>query len=198
MSDSHIVEQARRGQAEAFETLVYRYGPVLMGLYHGRVDDAAAREDLVQEVFLAAFERLPQLKNPSRFRPWLIRIAKAKLADYYRKKSRERRHFVSPAEQYSEPPEAPDPAWGPRERSVEDETLESLKDAMARLSASQRIVVYLKLWEGLSNEEIVERTGLEYGAVRVRLHRAMRSLRKDLKRRGVTIAAEMMDGYQET
>lgn len=198
MTDSQIVEHIRSGHADSFEVLVMRYGPVLFGLYHGRVSDSAAREDLVQEVFLAAFERLPQLKNPSRFRPWLMRIAKAKLADYYRKKGREKRYFVSSGPQHEEQVESPDSSWGPRERSVEGETLELLKDAMARLSASQRIVVYLKLWEGLSNEEIAERTGLEYGAVRVRLHRAMRSLRNDLKRRGVTIAAEMMDGYQET
>jgi len=69
---------------------------------------------------------------------------------------------------------------------------------MERLGDSQRMVVYLRLWEGLTTEEIAERTGVAHGAVRVRLHRAMRSIRRDLKRRGVTVAAEMMDGYQQS
>jgi RNA polymerase sigma-70 factor, ECF subfamily len=197
MDETRLVQLARQGQTEAFEALVRRFGPVITGLMHGRVSDPQAVEDLVQDVFLAAFERLNQLKNPARFQVWLIKIAKAKIADHYRAQGRERSAFALRTPVSSERDPA-DSAWGPRERTVEGETLELVRAAMARLGDTQRMVAYLKLWEGLSNAEIAARTGLAEGAVRVRLHRALKTLQYELKRNGVKSVPEMVDEYKKT
>src|ERR1051326_5724119 len=74
-SATAVVEQARAGDRAAFTALFHHYNaPICRYLAHVVGNDEIGR-DLAQETFLAAWRALPDLRDPSRFGPWLYRIA---------------------------------------------------------------------------------------------------------------------------
>lgn len=130
----------------------------------------ADAEDLVQEVFLEAWRKLPQLREAAAFGGWIGTIARRKATDWTR------RH---PATDPLPPELVAGNDAGPEARLA----LEAVK----RLPEAYRDTLMLRLVGGLSGPEIASATGLTPGSVRVNLHRGMRMLREQL---GVEHAAE--------
>jgi RNA polymerase sigma-70 factor, ECF subfamily len=120
-------------------------------------------DDLVQEVFIAAYVRIGELRDPAAFGGWIATIARNRATDYLRQAR----------EQIALPEELPggDP--------IEAETLAVL-DAIRRLPHAYRETLLMRLVEGMSGAEISERTGLTPASVRVNLHRGMKLLRERL------------------
>jgi len=86
LKESSLVEKAKDGDGDAYERLIriYREGIYKMAYY--RLNSHMDAEDLVQDVFIQAYRRLAQLKDPSLFRPWLYRITINRIRDFHRKK----------------------------------------------------------------------------------------------------------------
>jgi RNA polymerase sigma-70 factor (ECF subfamily) len=122
-------------------------------------------DDLVQEVFLAAWHRLDALRDPGAFGGWLSMIARNRATDFHRRTV--------------DSVELPDDLAG-------HDTTESRTDALAVLEVirtlpdAYRETLVLRLVEGLTGPEIAERTGLTPASVRVNLHRGMKLLRERL------------------
>jgi RNA polymerase sigma-70 factor, ECF subfamily len=159
-----LVGAAVAGSAEAFNALYRRFSPAVHGVLLARMTPAEA-EDLVQEVFLEGWQKLPQLREAEAFGGWLCTIARRKAADAFRRR----------------PPTDPLPpglvAAGESGASAEARiALESLQ----RLPEAYRETLMLRLIGGLSGPEIAKVTGLTPGSVRVNLHRGMRMLREQL------------------
>jgi len=164
MSDAlaPLVRAAQAGDRGAFDALYRRFGRMVHGilLAHGPREEA---EDLVQEVFVKAWSRLTDLREPAAFGGWLARMARHRATDALR---------------------------GRREQSSIDETLPAADSTDAEALAVMRIVhalpeayretLVLRLVEGLSGPEIAELTGLSPGSVRVNLHRGVALLRERL------------------
>jgi RNA polymerase sigma-70 factor (ECF subfamily) len=160
-----LVIAARGGDRAAFAELYRRFARAVHGVVLARVAyrDAA---DIVQDVFAAAIERLPQLAEPAAFPGWLLAIARNRAVDHVRGK------------QASEPqghaiPEIP----------VEAPRAGELAEVLAALRAlpeAYQETMILRLVEGLTGPEIAEQTGLSPGSVRVNLHRGMKYLRERL------------------
>jgi RNA polymerase sigma-70 factor (ECF subfamily) len=72
--DSLLVVRAAEGDESAFETLVRRHGPVLLGLAHRLLGNRADAEDAVQESLVSAWRRLPEFRRQAAFRSWMYRI----------------------------------------------------------------------------------------------------------------------------
>ena len=157
---SALVRAARAGDREAFEELYVRHHRLVHGILLARLDRADA-EDLAQEVFLAAWERLPDLRNDAGFGAWLAAIARNRAASHLRS-----RPATSPL---------PDELPG-RERA--DCGAEAILAALRRLPEAYREPLVLRLVEGLSGPEIARETGLTEGSVRVNLHRGFARLRE--------------------
>lgn len=161
------VERARSGDREAFGDLYRRYGRLVHGILLARLP-AAEVPDLVHEVFLLALRKLPGLRDPAAFLPWLSTLARRAAVERHR--SRWRRSEATVAE----PPAPPTPP------GLTAEGL-AVFQALSRLPEAYRETLLLRLVEGMSGREIAAATGLTEGSVRVNLSRGMRRLRESLE-----------------
>jgi len=179
LSDRELADLAREGDPEAFRRLMERHGPALTALLRGKVEQDD-EEDLLQEVYLAAWRQMPRLRGAPW--PWLRRIALNRASDLWRRRYRERRVLAGPEPAAAEA--APDPAPTPAEAAASSADLVRLEQALAGLRENLRLVVYLHLWEELPMAEVAARLNLREAAARMRLHRGLKQLRHRLEASG--------------
>lgn len=164
-----LVQQARDGDRRAFGALVQRYLRAARAVALAELGDPVDAEDVCQDAFLVALERLDECRRPERFGGWLMQIVRNR-ARNLRRAARVRR-----SEPLTELPGASEEeASGAAERS---ELRRRLAAALASLSVVQREVVLLHDLEGLKHAEIAEALDISTGASRVQLHRARAALR---------------------
>ena len=84
-SDADWVNRARRGEAGAFEALVARFQALVSLVAYRQMGRQEAVEDVAQEAFVKAFLHLNDLDDPSRFKPWLLRITANLALDHLRR-----------------------------------------------------------------------------------------------------------------
>ena len=164
--DAELVRHAQRGDQTAFAALYDRYARVIHGVLLSRVPRADV-DDLVQDVFLAAWNRLEDLREAAAFGGWLTTIARNRATDFHRR--------------------AVDSVELPADLAAHDVTAERtealrLLEVVRALPEAYRETLVLRLVEGLTGPEIAERTGLTPASVRVNLHRGMKMLREKLDR----------------
>jgi RNA polymerase sigma-70 factor, ECF subfamily len=161
---SDWVVAAQGGSPEAFHRLHRRFAVLVHGVLLSRFRPTIA-EELTQECFLIAFRKLRQLRDPSKFGPWIVAIARRVDA------IGERHHHVA-----ADSEDIVDPRIGP-EAAIDAARILS---AIHSLPQAYRETLVLRLVEGMSGPEIAEATGLTPESVRVNLHRGMRKLREVL------------------
>jgi len=150
------------GDHTAFARLYAGYVRMVHAILLGRVPRSDV-DDLVQEVFLTAYTRMRELRDPTTFGGWLATIARNRATDYFRRRT-------IPVEL---------PLELPGGDAIESETLAVL-EAVRQLPGAYRETLLMRLVEGMTGDEIAERTGLTPGSVRVNLHRGMKLLRDKL------------------
>jgi RNA polymerase sigma-70 factor, ECF subfamily len=91
VSHDNLVELAQARNEEAFTTLFSYYSPGICGYLAGLMRSPEDRDELAQETFCRAWEELPRLREVSRFKPWLYRIATNLAYDYIRHQRSQRR-----------------------------------------------------------------------------------------------------------
>ena len=160
-----IVAAQARDQA-AFGELVKRRQGWARALLRRMCSNAAEADDLAQEAFIKAWERLRDLETPAAFPGWFRRIAVAKRRQ---KAVFEEIDDASPIASEGSTPEA---AAGAKI---------DLERALARLSDAERLCVTLNHGEGLSHAEIVDMTGLPLGTVKSHVLRGTEKLRRMLE-----------------
>jgi RNA polymerase sigma-70 factor (ECF subfamily) len=176
---SENMRRAQKGDAHAYRELL-EAARALITVYASRalarmgIEDRASAEDLVQETLLALHDKRHTYDPAQPFMPWLIAIARYKVIDFGRRKSRDRKAI---------------------EFSLIEETLASPvfiepgtdRDLAALLGTlperSRRAVTALKL-EGLSVAETAAREGASESAIKVTVHRALKTLRKVVSKEG--------------
>lgn len=172
LSDADCVERARRGDAAAFETLVRRHFRAAYAVALAVVGNRFDAEDVCQDAFVRAAERLSECRDPSRFAPWLFRIVRNRalnLRDYQRVRA------AAPLEDDTAA------VAGSAHRDLEREEMrERLEAALARLNRVQREVVLLHDLEGWKHRAIAEALGMSEGMSRQHLFAARRLLREHL------------------
>lgn len=161
---ARMVVGAQAGSAVAFAELHRRFVPLVHGILLSRFPTSIA-DELTQECFLLAFQRLPQLREPASFGAWIAAIAR-------------RMRSSEPARQLwlEDVAEPADSSAGPEEYTDADAVLAAIR----RLPPAYRETLMLRLVEGLSGPEIAAATGLGADSVRVNLHRGMQKLRESL------------------
>lgn len=161
-SELALIARVREGDEQAFAELYRIYAPTINGVVLARVRRDEV-QDIVQEVFLSAYQKLSTLRDDRLFGPWLVKIARNRAAEFYRS--------AKPTEALSE-----DIGENRNRRSEAAEVLRAIRS----LSESYSETLTLRLVEGMSAKEIAERTGLKPESVRVNLHRGMELLRTRL------------------
>ncbi len=162
--EAGLVASAQKGDRAAFGRLYRRHARLVHAILLARVPPGEV-EDLVQDVFLAALERLATLRDAAAFGPWIAMVARNRATDYHRRSR--------PTAELPEDLVAADPPAAEAKAALE--AIQGLPDAY-------RETLILRLVEGMTGPEIAERTGLSPGSVRVNLHRGMKMLREKLGR----------------
>jgi RNA polymerase sigma-70 factor (ECF subfamily) len=162
--DRLSVVAARRGDRRAFGALFEAYSAMVHGILLARVAPRHV-DDLMQDVFVAALERIAGLQNVEAFGGWLAAIARNRATDFHRTKK--------------PTAELDDDFADARDESARAEAERILREIQA-LPEAYRETLVLRLVEGMSGPEIAERVGMTPESVRVNLHRGMKMLRERL------------------
>ncbi len=160
--EEKLVEKICSGDKQAFEEFYQMFSPMVHGIVLSRVpfDEVA---DIVQEVFIAAYKNLHALRERKAVGAWLAKIARNRANEFYRREK--------PSEELSE-----DLC---QKQNLKNEANEIL-DAIRSLPETYSETLILRLIEGMTGNEIAEKTGLTPESVRVNLHRGMKLLRQNL------------------
>ncbi len=175
-----LVREARQGGQRAFQGLVDRYHDAIFRTVYYRVRCQADAEDLTQDIFIQAFRRLPGLKDETRFRSWLYRIAVNRIRDHLRRK-RFRALFVSAdADSAPDPPLPEDSPGQPAEVEREmarREFWRRIGNVLDRFSRMEREVFLLRFFDGLSIREIAQVVRKSESTVKTHLYRGIRKFK---------------------
>lgn len=165
--DRDLVEQAQRGDREAFAILARSRGNTLFGIARRILRDVNLAEDAVQQALVIAWRELPRLRDPDRFDAWLHRtLVHACYAEARRKRAWGANVRVLPV----------DGPAGPNELDwlVDRDEVER---GFRRLPPDQRAILVLHHYLGLGLTEIGEVLDIPAGTARSRLHYAHRAMR---------------------
>lgn len=175
-ADLDLIARWKSGDERAATALVERHAEAL-ARFAASVGAREDVEDLVQETFVRAFSSLDSFRGESSLRTWLFTIARRLLLD--RRRSARRRGGgsrnavdVKDSDAVTE--------YDALDGVVADETERRMREAVARLTPTQREVFTLRVSEGLSYKEIAEAVGSTEGAARVHYHNAMRAIKEFL------------------
>ena len=169
--DRDLVEQAQRGDRDAFAILVHQVSDSLYAVAHRILRDTGLAEDALQNALVIAWRRIPHLREPDRCEAWFHRI----LVNACYDESQRARHWtanvrVLPVDGLSTP-----------DRSASFADRDELERAFRRLPVDQRAVFVLHHYVGLPLVEIAEMLEIPAGTARSRLHYATRALRAALE-----------------
>lgn len=171
---------AARGDRDAYGRIVAACQNVVTAVALAITRDVPASEDIAQDAFLAAWQNLKRLQNPSSFLPWLRQITRNLARDHLRA-NRHRPLDGEGAEIAISL--AADPSPTPIQQLVEDEREYAAAELIAALPEDSREVLLLYYREGQSSQQVATLLGLSDAAVRKRLSRARQGLREDLVKR---------------
>ncbi len=178
VSDERLAQQALRGDAGAFDTLVRRYYPRVLGLCRKMLRSPDAAHDAAQEALVRAYSKLHLYDPERRFSAWLMTVTARVCVSLGQKLVRD----PQPWEEIGEADGGPvDESAGPADRVEKHELTGRVAEAVRNLPDLYKPVCVLRHVEGLSYAEISDATGLPIGTVKVHLHRAKKHLREELK-----------------
>jgi len=170
-----LIRRCQQGDRLAIEVLVRRYQNYVYRLCYLVMRSEQDAEDMTQETFIRAFRALPrfEIREGTSFEAWLYRIAINACRSRMRRKWYQVLPWPEPAPQLvAEPEEQPDRVL------IQGERRDQLLEAIDSLGERHRLVVILRYYAGLSNEEIARALNIPSGTVRSRLHIARQRLRE--------------------
>jgi len=170
--DTVLVKAAINGNADSFTELCRRYYPAMVAIAHSVLGDRHLAEDAAQQAFAKAALKLPQLKKESRFAGWLAVICRNIAKDMARNVGAGLR--VCPTDNLSTI----------AAESHDDDTTETIREAISKLSASAREVIFLRYYDGMSYEQISAVLGISEQAINGRLRRAKKKMADYLRHNG--------------
>ncbi|NNF00969.1 MAG: sigma-70 family RNA polymerase sigma factor [Pyrinomonadaceae bacterium] len=160
--EAMLVERVCAGDKDAFDEFYKKLAPMVHGIVLARVPRDAV-DDIVQDVFITAYQKLDTLRDKNAVSPWIAKIARNRSVEFYRRNR--------PTEELSENLSA-----GAGSKNEAQEVL----DAIRTMPNAYRETLVLRLVEGMTGPEIAEKTGLKHESVRVNLHRGIKILRGKL------------------
>jgi RNA polymerase sigma-70 factor, ECF subfamily len=184
--ESVLVQQAQKGDAQAFTELVNRYKRKIFRLAKNITRNDEDAEDVLQEAFLKAYEHLDTFEGNSKFYTWIVRIAVNEALMKLRKRRGDREVSLDePVELGEEEVKREIAVWedNPEQRYSREEIHEILDEAVGTLKEDFRTVFVLRDIEELSTEEAAKVLGISIPAVKSRLLRARLALREKLTRK---------------
>jgi RNA polymerase sigma-70 factor (ECF subfamily) len=173
-SDAELVAAVRSGDARAFADLYREHVDAVRRVAYHLVGDSDATADAVQDTFASALQHLDDLREPERFRPWLLAIARHAATDQLRARKR-----VAALDHTHDDLLA---ATGPGPESVAEirELADLVQGCVAGLSTRDAAAVTMVTQLGFTPAQVADALGVTQGAAKVIVHRARRRLRNAL------------------
>ena len=179
-TEAQLIAAVLGGDAASFEPLVEKYSPRVFATARRYARRESEVEDIVQEVFIKAFQKLNGFRGEAPFEHWLMRLAVRTCYDFLRAHQRNRETSFTELSQ-------PETDWLDQfvvDPGAADEHAEAARQLIQRilnrLSPSARLVITLLEIEERSVKEIAEITGWSVPLVKVRAFRARAEMRKIL------------------
>ena len=180
-----LVQAAQKGDVGAFEQLIKKYDRNVFRIAQHITQNREDAEDVVQDAFLKAYQKLDQFQGNSKFYTWIVRIAVNEALMKLRKRKSDKLVSMDEDVETDEGTitrEFADWSPNPEQQYNQAELNDILSRTIQGLPASFRTVFVLRDVEGLSTEETAEMLGLSVPAVKSRLLRARLQLRERLSR----------------
>ncbi len=185
--DTSLVERVRKGDMQAYGLLVAKYQDRVFNLICRMCSRRADAEELAQETFLRALERIRQFRGQSGFYTWLFRIAANLTISHRRRAGRVKFQSMTASDQYdgtqaealtAKMAERRRP--GPQAEAISAENAIRVNAALQELDDEYRLVVILRDVEDMEYTKIAQVLNVPAGTVKSRLHRARCILREKL------------------
>lgn len=183
-SEQQALAQARRGDPEAFATLVELYSARIFSACFGYLGNRQDAEDCVQETFIKAYRGMGDYNNLSSFYTWIYRIAINTCLDFRRRNKHKPVLSIDEALETEDSQvfqQVPDRGPLPDELAESAEMTRLVRQEIAGLPSYLREIIVLRDLEGLSYHELSEILHLSEGTVKSRLSRARRHLMERIK-----------------
>ena len=175
--ESSVLDRFRQGDVDAFETLFRMHQRSVYGWVLRIVRDRCAAEDVTVEAFWRIHRAHARFDPAREFEPWARRVATHAALDWLRSKKPE----TSAAPEMWVNVAAP--AGG--DAAISAEIRRKTASAFARLPAKLRVTAILAVVEERPHKEVAEALGITVAAVKLRVFRALRLLRRDLQEQGI-------------
>jgi RNA polymerase sigma-70 factor (ECF subfamily) len=183
--DVALVERVRGGDVSAYDTLVRKYERQVFRIAQHITQNREDAEDVMQDAFLKAYEKLEQFQGNSKFYTWLVRIAVNESLMRLRKRRTAKTVSIDEdieTEEGSVPRDLADWAPNPEQNFDQAQLQEILQKTIQGLPRGFRVVFVLRDVEGLSTQETADALDLSVPAVKSRLLRARLQLRERLSK----------------
>lgn len=172
ITDHKLMQQVKTGDLEQLGLLFERYRRVLFGFFFNRSQDVNLSEDLVQNVFMRILRYRHQYKDGGDFKAWLFQIARNVFYDHHKKKR------IKADESIDD--------WNDRivdqnhltsQQIMHQEEMQNLRNALNQLPQEKRDVLVMSKLQGMSYKDIADKLDCTEGNVKVKVFRALKSLK---------------------
>ena len=182
LHDAELIQRTLAGDESAFGFLVDKYKGSVHALAYRKLGDFHTAEEITQDTFLKAYQKLSTLKDPGRFPGWLYVIAARCCISWFRRNRLQTESFDSVKGEINAQ------SWT---KYADARLREEVHNALESLPESERTVLTLYYMAGMTCEEIGRFIGTSCGAIRDRLYRARIRLKEEL-----TMIEETLGGFQ--
>jgi RNA polymerase sigma-70 factor (ECF subfamily) len=176
--ESNVLDEFQRGNVDAFETLFRLHQRAVYGWIMQIVRNQAAAEDVTIETFWRIHRAHARFQPSRGFEGWARSIATHAALDWLRGHRHESEDFADSVPELT--------ANAISDPAISGEIRQKTAQAFARLPPRLRIAAILAVVEERPHKEVAEALGISLPAVKIRIFRALRRLRKDLQQQGIT------------
>jgi RNA polymerase sigma-70 factor (ECF subfamily) len=165
--DKTLIQAVLAGEKEAYEKLYDRYAPLVRAVCYDTTGNLADAQDLTQDVFMRAYEKLEYLRDPDRFGKWLVGIARLRCKEWQRQRLRSQNKNVGYKDYQAVAPDPPD-----------DSRIELLREMITTLPEKERLALHTFYLQGSSADNAHRIMGLSRSGFYRVLERARKRLEK--------------------
>ena len=190
-NDVQLINRSIDGDDTAFAELVEKYQKQVHALVWRKIGDFHIAEELTQDTFLNAYQKLTTLKKPQQFASWLYVIATNRCSSWLRKKHLRKQLLKDKDTIHREKPTYSAYVLEENERVTAQTQQDVVQKLLAKLKESERTVMTLHYFGDMSCKEIGTFLGVSANTVKSRLHRAQQRLQKE-----ELVIREALDNFQ--